>query len=678
MFQGRPTPQCISITRAVPASVHVATDVGGTFTDFVTLEGGVLRSFKVPSTTRSPDLAVADGLGILGDAPIETFAHGTTVATNTVLQRSGARVAFVTTAGFEDLLEIGRQTRPSVYDLRVAREPPLSPRELRFGVRERVLHDGTVEEPLTTEEADRVAAQVAAADAEAAAVCLLYSYLHPAHERMLGEALEARGVEASLSSRVRPVFREVERGSTTSIDAHVRPVVRSYLDRLGHTLSSLGLDGYMVMGSHGGVLPDAVAKVQPARLLLSGPAGGVMAAAALGETAGVPDLFTFDMGGTSTDVGAVVEGRPLRRSSFEVSGLTVGLPTIDVVTVGAGGGSHIWVDPGGALRVGPKSSGADPGPAFYGRGGEVATVTDVHVLSGTLPPDFLERYGISGDPDAARAACEAVAAEAGTDLEGLLVGARRVADATMARAFRILLAGRGLDPRRFTLVAFGGAGPLHGVSLAKDLGFTRVVVPSAAGAFSAMGIATSDILVERDRTLMLPVEQARGRLGKVLSDLTGESMEELASAGVDPLAAMPEWEADMRYKGQSHELTVPFHVCSGPTAENLHRAHATAYGHAMEGEPVEVVNVRLKLRVEGPDIDVTPSEGMAGGPAAGSRRVLFEGGWHEAATIPRGGLSMGHAGDGPAIIEGEGETVVVPPGTRWSVDGRGNIWLEVA
>ncbi len=678
MFQGRPTPQCISITRAVPASVHVATDVGGTFTDFVTLEGGVLRSFKVPSTTRSPDLAVADGLGILGDAPIETFAHGTTVATNTVLQRSGARVAFVTTAGFEDLLEIGRQTRPSVYDLRVAREPPLSPRELRFGVRERVLHDGTVEEPLTTEEADRVAAQVAAADAEAAAVCLLYSYLHPAHERMLGEALEARGVEASLSSRVRPVFREVERGSTTSIDAHVRPVVRSYLDRLGHTLSSLGLDGYMVMGSHGGVLPDAVAKVQPARLLLSGPAGGVMAAAALGEAAGVPDLFTFDMGGTSTDVGAVVEGRPLRRSSFEVSGLTVGLPTIDVVTVGAGGGSHIWVDPGGALRVGPKSSGADPGPAFYGRGGEVATVTDVHVLSGTLPPDFLERYGISGDPDAARAACEAVAAEAGTDLEGLLVGARRVADATMARAFRILLAGRGLDPRRFTLVAFGGAGPLHGVSLAKDLGFTRVVVPSAAGAFSAMGIATSDILVERDRTLMLPVEQARGRLGKVLSDLTGESMEELASAGVDPLAAMPEWEADMRYKGQSHELTVPFHVCSGPTAENLHRAHATAYGHAMEGEPVEVVNVRLKLRVEGPAIDVTPSEGKAGGLTGGSRRVLFEDGWHEAATIPMGGLSMGHAGDGPAIIEGEGETVVVPPGTRWSVDGRGNIWLEVA
>ncbi len=656
----------------------MATDVGGTFTDFVILDGGVIRTFKVPSTTKNPDQAVADGLRTLGEARIETFAHGTTVATNTVLQRSGAKVAFVTTAGFEDLLEIGRQTRPSVYDLRTAREPPLSPRELRFGVRERVLHDGTVEEPLTREEAKRVADLVAASDAEAAAVCLLYSYLRPDHEMMVGEALEARGIDASLSSRIRPVFREVERGSTTSLDAHVRPVVRKYLERLGGTLTSRGLDGYMVMGSHGGVLPDGVAASQPARLLLSGPAGGVMAAAALGGTVGISDLFTFDMGGTSTDVGAVVDGQPLRRSSFEVAGLAVGLPTIDVVTVGAGGGSHVWVDPGGALRVGPRSSGADPGPAFYGRGGEVGTVTDVHVVSGTLPPDFLQRYGITGDMDAARAACEAVADQAGTDLDGICMGARRVADATMARAFRVLLAGRGFDPRTFVLVAFGGAGPIHGASLARDLGFARVVVPSAAGAFSAMGIATSDILVERDRTLMLPVEEARGRLGRVLSDLTGESMDELASAGVDPMSAMPEWEVDMRYRGQGHELTVPFHVCSEPTEDNLHRAHEMAYGHAMKGEPVEVVNVRLKLRVAGPAIDLRSRERAETGYRSSKRRVLFEEGWLEAEAIPKDGLSADHCGTGPAIIEGEGETVIVPPGTRWRVDGPGNVWLEVA
>jgi len=658
--------------------VHVATDVGGTFTDFVVLHQGKVRTFKVPSTPGSPDLAVSDGLEAVEGAVLETFAHGTTVATNTVLQRSGARVAFVTTKGFEDLLEIGRQTRPSVYDLRVAKEPPLSPRGLRFGARERVLHDGTVQEPLTEEEASRVADRVAASGAETAAVCLLYSYLHPAHEAMLGEALETRGIEASLSSRVRPVFREVERGSTTSLDAHVRPVVRTYLGRLGRTLAARGLDGYMVMGSHGGVLPDTVASLQPARLLLSGPAGGVMAAAALGERVGADDMFTFDMGGTSTDVGAVVDGKPLRRSSFQVSGLTVGLPTIDVVTVGAGGGSHVWIDPGGALRVGPKSSGADPGPAYYGRGGTAATVTDVHVLSGTLPTDFLDRYGISGDMGAARAACEATADRAGTDLEAFLVGARSVADATMARAFRVLLAGRGLDPRGFTLVAFGGAGPLHGVSLARELGFRRVVVPAAAGAFSAMGIAVSDIVVERDRTLMLPVAQARGRLGKVLSDLTGESMEELASAGVDPMSAMPDWEVDMRYKGQSHELTVPFHVCSGPTEENLHRAHEKAYGHAMEGEPVEVVNVRLKLRVEGPDLRLAPAKETGGEFTHGSRRVLFEDGWQGAMTIQRSDLLPGCNGAGPAIVEGEGETVVVPPGTRWRIDGWGNLWMEVA
>jgi len=656
----------------------VATDVGGTFTDFVVLDQGLVRTFKVPSTPDRPDVAVSDGLEKVHGTALETFAHGTTVATNAVLQRSGARVAFVTTKGFEDLLEIGRQTRPSVYDLRVAKEPPLSPRELRFGARERVLHDGTVLEPLTEEEADRVADLVVASGAQAAAVCLLYSYLHPDHETMLGEALEARGIEASLSSRVRPVFREVERGSTTSMDAHVRPVVRAYLGRLGETLEARGLEGYMVMGSHGGVLPDSVASLQPARLLLSGPAGGVMAAVALGERVGTNDLFTFDMGGTSTDVGAVVEGKPLRRASFEVSGLTVGLPTIDVVTLGAGGGSHVWIDPGGSLRVGPKSSGADPGPAYYGRGGMDATITDVHVLSGTLPTDFLDRYDISGDMDAARAACETTADRAGTDVEAFLIGARSVADATMARAFRVLLAGRGLDPRRFSLVAFGGAGPLHGASLARELGFKRVVVPAAAGAFSAMGIAVSDIVVERDRTLMLPVEKARGRLGRVLSDLTGESMEELASAGVDPMSAMPDWEVDLRYKGQSHELTVPFHVCSGPTEENLHRAHANAYGHAMEGEPVEVVNVRLKLRVEGPDLRLKPGKETGGEFPQGSRRVLFDDGWHDTMTVLRDDLSPGCEGEGPAIVEGEGETVVIPPGTDWRVDGWGNLWLEVA
>jgi N-methylhydantoinase A len=656
----------------------VATDVGGTFTDFVVLRAGRISTFKVPSTPQAPDGAVVDGFHALGDTAIESFSHGTTVATNTVLQRSGARVAFVTTAGFEDLLEIGRQTRPSVYDLRVAKTEPLTPPELRFGVRERVAHDGKVLQPLTPEEAEAVGERVAASEAEAVAVCFLYSYLHPGHEELMGEALDRRGMEVSLSSRVRPVFREVERASTTSLDAHVRPVVRSYLKRLGGTLSTMGLDGYLVMGSHGGVLPDTTAAGRPARLLLSGPAGGVIAAAALTKRVGELDLFTFDMGGTSTDVGAVVGGVPLRKGSTQVSGLTVGLPTIDVVTVGAGGGSHVWIDPGGALRVGPKSSGADPGPAFYGRGGHVATMTDVHVLSGTLPGDFLDRYDISGDIDAARAACEDLADKASMDLEALLLGSRKVADATMARAFRVLLAGRGLDPRGFSLVAFGGAGPLHGASLAAELGFRRVVVPSAAGAFSALGIALSDIVAERDRTLMVPVEDTKGRIGGVLAELTAEVLEELAATGIDPLSARPEPEADLRYRGQSHELTVPFNVCCGPTAHDLHRAHEKAYGHSYPDEGVELVNVRLRLRLPGPRASLEMEEGQAVEVASGTRPVLFSEGWSEGSIVRAMDLVAGAKGKGPAVIEGEGETTLVPPGHVWRMDGWGNLWTEVA
>jgi N-methylhydantoinase A len=658
--------------------VQIATDVGGTFTDFVVLEGGRLSSFKRPSTPEAPDMAVSQGMEGFDLESLAAFSHGTTVATNTVLQRSGAVVALVTTAGFEDLLEIGRQTRPSVYDLRVERPIPITPRGLRFGVRERVSHDGSVIVPLEEEEVSRACDNVADSGAEAVAVCLLHSYANPSHEQAIGRALRGRGMEVSLSSEARPVFREVERASTTSLDAHVRPVVRGYLQRLSATLEGHGLGGFLVMGSHGGVLPDAVAAERPARLLLSGPAGGVIAAAALGAMSGEDRLFTFDMGGTSTDVSAVVDGMPLRVSSSTVAGLTVGLPTIDVVTVGAGGGSHVWVDPGGALRVGPQSAGASPGPAFYGLGGEEATVTDCHVLSGTLPLDFLDRYGLAGNEGAARAACEVVADEASLDLEGLLLGARRVADATMERAFRVLLAGRGLDPRDFTLVAFGGAGPLHAATLAASLGFRRVVVPRVAGAFSALGIALSDLMVERDRTLLVPVEAATDSLGDVVAALGTEAEEELVAAGIDPGGAARELEVDMRYRGQSHELTVPFAPEGPPTSRDFHDAHRASYGHDSPGEIVELVNVRVRLRLPGPRRPVTDLEPSGGIRVREHRRVLFEGGWSPTPAIARGDLGPGHVGEGPTVIEGEGETCLVPPGFVWSVDGRGNLWLEAA
>ena len=655
----------------------MSTDVGGTFTDFVVLEGGRMRMFKVPSTPDAPDRAVADGLRALGRQDVDAFSHGTTVATNAILQRSGARVALVTTEGFEDLMEIGRQSRPSVYDLREARPEPLTPAGMRVGARERVDHHGAVVTAMTPEEAERVADAVEATGAEAVAVCLLHSYANPSHEAMLGEALRARGLEVSLSSEVRPVFREVERGSLASLDAHVKPVVRGYLRRLRGALAPYGPRGFLVMGSHGGAIPDAVAAERPARLLLSGPAGGVVAAAALGARAGVGRLFTFDMGGTSTDVGAVVDGSPLRAPSTTVAGLPVGMPTVDVVSVGAGGGSHVWVDAGGALRVGPRSAGADPGPAFYGRGGREATVTDCHVLSGTLPTDFLERYGIRGDAAACRAACARVADAASLDLDGLLLGARGVADATMARAFRVLLAGRGLDPRDFALAAFGGAGGLHAAALARTLGFRRVVVPLAAGAFSALGIAMSDLVVERDRTALAPVEDAPGIMEGLVPELRREAEAELAMAEVSPEGAAEELEADLRYRGQSHELAVPFARSHPPTAAELHGAHQSAYGHSAPGEEVELVNVRLRLRLPGPVVrfDRLPEDG--GARPRHVRRALFDEGWLPTAAFERAALGAGASGDGPAVIEGEGETTLVPPGATWSVDAWGDLWLEV-
>lgn len=655
----------------------VSTDVGGTFTDFVVLEGGRMRMFKVPSTPDAPDRAVADGLRALGRQDVAAFSHGTTVATNAILQRSGARVALVTTAGFEDMLEIERQARPSVYDLREARPEPLTPAGMRVGAQGRIDHRGAVIAPLTPEEAERVSDAVEATGAEAVAVCLLHSYANPSHEAMLGEALRARGLEVSLSSEVRPVFREVERGSLTSLDAHVKPVVRGYLRRLRHALAPYGPAGFLVMGSHGGAIPDAVAAERPARLLLSGPAGGVIAAAALGARAGVGRLFTFDMGGTSTDVGAVVDGVPLRTPSTSVAGLPVGMPTIDVVSVGAGGGSHVWVDPGGALRVGPSSAGADPGPAFYGRGGREASITDCHVLSGTLPTDFLERYGIRGDAAACRAACGRAADAAGLDLDVLLIGARSVADAAMARAFRVLLAGRGLDPRDFALVAFGGAGGLHAAALARGLGFRRVVVPLAAGGFSALGIAMSDLVVERDRTVLAPVEAAPGILDGLVPELRREAEAELAMADVSPEGAAEGLEADMRYRGQSHELTVPFMRSHPPSATSLHDAHRAAYGHSAPAEGVELVNVRLRLRLPGPVVRFDRLADDEGARPRHVRQALFDEGWLPTAAFTRASLGAGASGDGPAVIEGEGETTVVPPGTSWSVDRWGDLWLEV-
>jgi N-methylhydantoinase A/oxoprolinase/acetone carboxylase beta subunit len=536
--------------------VHVGIDTGGTFTDLV---GGDGRVVKVPSTPDDPGRAVADALAAAGGA--ERLAHGTTVATNALLERRGGVVALVTTAGHEDVLEIARQDRPSLYDPFADRPEPLVPRHLRFGVTGRVGPDGVEVEPFGPGGLAGIPA-----DVDAVAVCLLHADLTDAHEVAVAEALAARGIDVSRSSLVSPEFREYERAVTTAVNAYLRPVCRAYL----HRLAGLA-DEVLVLSSAGGLLPVAVAAELPAALLLSGPAGGVRAAAAVAAANGYADCVTFDMGGTSTDVCLVRGGSPEAAGGREVGGFPIRLPSLDVHTIGAGGGSIARIDPGGALAVGPRSAGAVPGPACYGRGGEQATVTDADLLLGRIPPD-LPFPGV-GVLD--RSAAAAAVARAGVDPAGVVA----VADAHMVGAIRRVTVERGVDPRGLALVAFGGAGPLHACALADALGMAAVLVPPRAGVLSAAGILAAPIARELVRTWPNP-DRTEG-LDRFRAALADEAVG-LVGAGADA-----ETFLDCRYPGQSHELTV-----TGPGA--FHAEHRRVNGHERAGSAVEVVAVRAR------------------------------------------------------------------------------------
>jgi N-methylhydantoinase A/oxoprolinase/acetone carboxylase beta subunit len=556
----------------VPADVFVGIDTGGTFTDLVAADGSVA---KVPSTPEDPAAAVA---AAIGDRPVARLAHGTTVATNALLERRGAVVAFVTNEGFEDLLEIGRQDRPSLYDPFADRPAPLVPRELRLGVAGRLAADGS---ELVPPSCDGLAVPDGV---EAVAVCLLHADLVDAHEREVGAALSSAGVDVSLSSDVSPEFREYERALTTTVNAYLRPVCRDYLRRIG------GLaDEVLVLSSAGGLLPVAAAADLPAALLLSGPAGGVRAAAAVAAANGYPDCVTFDMGGTSTDVCLVQGGLPEAAPGREVAGFAIRLPSLDVHTIGAGGGSIARLDAGGALAVGPRSAGAVPGPACYGRGGVEATVTDADLVLGRVPADVaFPGLGVL-DVAAARDAL----ARAGVDAAGVVA----VVDAAMVGAVRRVTIERGVDARSLALVAFGGAGPLHACAMADELGMPVVIVPPRAGVLSAAGCLAAPVARELVRSW-----PGDGDLAVALSSLGAEARQ-LVGGGV------VETFVDCRYRGQSHELTVA-------SVDEFHDAHLRRNGTALRDVPVEVVAVRARASVASPvsvlDLPVVDRAGGAG------------------------------------------------------------------
>ena len=564
-------------------------DVGGTFTDAVFLSDGELRTAKLPTAARPEESVVAVACAV-GAESVERFTHGTTIATNALLERKGARTAFVATAGFEHLLHLRRQNRADLYRLCSDHPAPLVPLERCVGVRERIGPDGILEA--------LDLASLPQLDAEAVAICLLFSFRDPSHEATVAEEVRRRLPDAHVvaSHEVSPEFREYERASTTVVDAYLGPVVSRYLDSLVERCAEASLPEPLIMRSSGGVASVREAAAHPAPILVSGPAAGVVGAARVARMAGIENAISLDMGGTSTDVCVIAAGAAARSAARAVGGLPVRLPTVDLHTVGAGGGSLVWRDAGGALRVGPESAGADPGPAAYGRGGTRPTVTDANLLLGRLPERLAG--GLELDRDAAARALEKL------DPAEVV----EVVNAEMLRALRVISVERGHDPREFALIAFGGAGPLHACALAEELEIGTVLVPAAAGVLSALGLVASDERRDTVRSYVRPLAEA--------SELPAEG------------------EADLRYTGQSFELTVPL---GADVAAAFHRAHEDRYGYSDRERPVELVAVRTADVRPGPELVLPPAERL------------------EVA--------------GPHVLELEGATCWIPPGWVGVRDG---------
>jgi N-methylhydantoinase A len=651
-------------------------DVGGTFTDAVLFDGRAVHTAKAPTTPGDQSEGVMAAIEAVleraGAEPesVEGFAHGMTVGTNALLTESGARTALVATDGFTDLLDVARQARPHLYRPCAAKPAPLVASELRFGARERVSPAGVVE-PLAGEEIERLADSLAASGAESIAICLLFSYLDPEHERALAARLREAlpEVHVSASHEVLPQFREYERCSTTVIDAYLSPLLSRYLGRLGEAASEQGLPAPAVMRSSGGVAPAAEAARAGAWSVLSGPAGGAVGAGLLARLAGDGNALGLDMGGTSCDVCVVAEGRVRRTDSREIGGRVIQLPMIDVHTVGAGGGSIGWRDAGGALRVGPRSAGAEPGPACYGRGGREPTVTDANLLLGYLDATSTLAGGVELDPGAAREAVARLGAPLGLDELEAAAGIVRVANQEMARALRVVTVERGVDPRRFALMPFGGAGPMHAAALATELDIERILVPRASGVLSALGLIASERRRDTARTVMLSgPELSAERIAEVVAELR-------ASIGAGLEGAEAEATYDLRYRGQAFELAVASSERPDPVelAERFAAEHERHYGYRDPEGEVELVNVRLALAVPGPE--VRPQAAPPGGIERSGRPMRCGERWLDAEVL-RGEPAAGEQAEGPCVFELPEATFVLPPGWAAEVDEHGTIAAE--
>jgi N-methylhydantoinase A len=656
--------------------VSVGIDTGGTFTDFVVADAAGLRIHKRPSSPHDPAAAIRLGLAELGVGG-EPFrvVHGTTVATNAVLEGKGARTAFITTRGFRDLLEIGRQTRLDLYALEPTRSQALvAPRDC-YEVDERIGPRGECLRALCPDQAARVIERIARSGARAVAVTLLFSFAHPEHEQLLGRLAEERGLYTSLSSRIAPEHREYERASTTVMNAFVGPVMAGYLQRLQEQLTALGCERLHVMQSNGGVISAGLASREPVRTLLSGPAGGVVGAARIAAAAGESRVLTFDMGGTSTDV-CLVQGVPAITAASEIRHLPVRLSMIDIHTIGAGGGSLARLAAGGALRVGPESAGADPGPAAYGHG-DLPTVTDANLLLGRLAPESFLGGRMPLYPERSEAAVARLAASLGLSTEAAAEGIIRIANAQMARALRRVSVERGHDPREYCLLPFGGGGPLHACELAELVGIRRILAPPHPGTLSALGLLLSDVVKVYSRAVMRPTAAlAPAELEALFTAMEREAADDMRAEEIAPADVLYERSLDMRYQGQSYELAVP--VSSAQSwQEAFHRQHASTYGHSSPDQPTEIVQARLKAigRLPKPVLESAKADvGRPPRPIA-RRRVRF-GDWVDLPVFERGRLRPGQRVEGPALVVQEDTTTLLAPAWNGLVDSWGNLLLS--
>lgn len=686
--------------------LRVGADIGGTFTDLVFLgSDGSIHATKLLSTPEDFGRAILDGLraGLAhaGQASLAVgeIVHGTTVATNAILEKKGAKVGLITTRGFRDVLEIRRVRLPVLYDITWRKPEPLVRRERRLEVDERVGAGGEVREPLDLASARVAIERLRALGCESVAVCLLHSYANPAHERAIGELLEGVFPNVSLSCDVLPELREYERTATTVVDAYVKPVVGSYLGNLRSHLDSAGVSApVLVMQSNGGIFSERAAAASPVRIIESGPAAGVIAAAAAGRAVGIENLITFDMGGTTAKASIIERGAITLSSEYEVAGgLNQGsrlikggghlirVPAIDVAEVGAGGGSLAWIDAGGVLRVGPESAGAVPGPACYARGGERPTVTDANLVLGYLNPDHLVGGELRLDARRAEQALRTHVAEPlGLSLAEAADGVHMIANAAMQRAIRSVSIERGRDPRDFTLVAFGGSGPVHAAGLAEALDLERILIPPHPGLFSAIGLLTASVEQLYTRSLLRELRKADLDAAEaILRDMAARARGDLADEGFGADSVRIERFADLRYRRQISELLLPLPARAlepsdrAALTEAFHREHETTYGYAMRDEPVEIVALKLKARGE----RARPAPDWArmddGAPAAGEREAYFgrSRGALRARVLSRGALDAAPQ-DGPLIIEEYGSTTVVPPGWRARRGAHGFVHLE--